>query len=313
MVPVTPGVTVKVEVLTVATFMASLKVAVTTELEQTPVEALGGVTESTVGGGERGGVDGADGQRAGGGKGEDGVGGVVSDGSGNARSHRKGCGVDGGNVHGLAEGGGNDGVGTDHGGSVGRGDGEHGRRRVASVGGGRETPNEVSGQGVAEQVSDAGGEGGGVDGADGERAGGGKGEDGVGGVVSDGSGNAGSDGEGGSVDGANVHGLTEGGGHCGGHYSSVGARPEGAGRRGDENHGRRGQVWISEMIRIAASSHENDHQECCEPGLTSVLFAHQPCLSVLRRCLEDSGREFCVSVPYNSQQHHGNCSHRPLL
>ena len=51
MVPVTPGVTVKVEVLTVATFMASLKVAVTTELEQTPVEALGGVTESTVGGG----------------------------------------------------------------------------------------------------------------------------------------------------------------------------------------------------------------------------------------------------------------------
>ena len=30
-------------------FMASLKVAVTTELEHTPVEALGGVTESTVG------------------------------------------------------------------------------------------------------------------------------------------------------------------------------------------------------------------------------------------------------------------------
>jgi hypothetical protein len=33
----------------VATFMASLKVAVTTELEHTPVEALGGMTESTVG------------------------------------------------------------------------------------------------------------------------------------------------------------------------------------------------------------------------------------------------------------------------
>ena len=32
-------------------FMASLKVAVTTALEQTPVEALGGVTESMVGGG----------------------------------------------------------------------------------------------------------------------------------------------------------------------------------------------------------------------------------------------------------------------
>ncbi len=42
---------VKVDELTVARFMASLKVAVTTELEQTPVLALGGVTESTVGGG----------------------------------------------------------------------------------------------------------------------------------------------------------------------------------------------------------------------------------------------------------------------
>src|ERR1700733_8654102 len=51
MVPVTPGVTVKVAELMVATFMASLKVAVTTELEHTPVEALGGMTESTVGGG----------------------------------------------------------------------------------------------------------------------------------------------------------------------------------------------------------------------------------------------------------------------
>src|SRR5580693_3715445 len=51
MVPVTPGDTVKVAALMVATFMASLKVAVTTELEQTPVEALGGVTETTVGGG----------------------------------------------------------------------------------------------------------------------------------------------------------------------------------------------------------------------------------------------------------------------
>src|ERR1700731_3510121 len=51
MVPATPGVTVKVEVLTVATFMASLKVAVTTALEQTPVAALGGVTDTTVGGG----------------------------------------------------------------------------------------------------------------------------------------------------------------------------------------------------------------------------------------------------------------------
>src|SRR5580698_2752775 len=51
MVPLTPGVTKKVAALTVATFMASLKVAVTTALEQTPVEALGGVTETTVGGG----------------------------------------------------------------------------------------------------------------------------------------------------------------------------------------------------------------------------------------------------------------------
>src|ERR1700676_2902375 len=50
-VPVTPGVTVKVEAVMVATFMASLKVAVTTALEHTPVAALGGVTETTVGGG----------------------------------------------------------------------------------------------------------------------------------------------------------------------------------------------------------------------------------------------------------------------
>ena len=51
MVPLTPGETVKVDELTLATFMGSLKVEVTTLLEQTPVEALGGVTETTVGGG----------------------------------------------------------------------------------------------------------------------------------------------------------------------------------------------------------------------------------------------------------------------
>ena len=50
MVPDTPD-TVKVAELMEATFIASLKVAVTRELEHTPVEALGGVTESTVGGG----------------------------------------------------------------------------------------------------------------------------------------------------------------------------------------------------------------------------------------------------------------------
>src|ERR1700676_2109065 len=50
MVPLTPD-TVKVDELMVARFMASLKVAVTRELEQTPVAALGGATESTVGGG----------------------------------------------------------------------------------------------------------------------------------------------------------------------------------------------------------------------------------------------------------------------
>src|SRR5437016_1870112 len=42
MVPDTPGVTVKVVVFTVETFMASLKVAVTTELGQTPSASLGG-------------------------------------------------------------------------------------------------------------------------------------------------------------------------------------------------------------------------------------------------------------------------------
>ena len=51
MVPVTPGATVKVDELMLATFMASLKVAVMTLLEQTPVEMFGGVTDRTVGAG----------------------------------------------------------------------------------------------------------------------------------------------------------------------------------------------------------------------------------------------------------------------
>ena len=48
-VPLTPGETVKVAALTVVTFMASLKAAVTTLFEQTPPEALGGLTETTTG------------------------------------------------------------------------------------------------------------------------------------------------------------------------------------------------------------------------------------------------------------------------
>ena len=51
MVPLTPGETVKDEALMLATFMASLKVALTTEFEQIPTEAFGGLTERTVGGG----------------------------------------------------------------------------------------------------------------------------------------------------------------------------------------------------------------------------------------------------------------------
>jgi hypothetical protein len=51
MIPVTPGVTVKVVVLIVAGFIASLKVAVMTAREHTPVAPLAGVTETTVGGG----------------------------------------------------------------------------------------------------------------------------------------------------------------------------------------------------------------------------------------------------------------------
>ena len=50
-VPVTPGATVKVAELMEATFMASLKVAVTTELEQTPAAPFGGLTETTTGAG----------------------------------------------------------------------------------------------------------------------------------------------------------------------------------------------------------------------------------------------------------------------
>ena len=51
MVPVTPGETVNVDELMLETFMASLKVALTTLLEHPPTEAFGGLTERTVGGG----------------------------------------------------------------------------------------------------------------------------------------------------------------------------------------------------------------------------------------------------------------------
>ena len=50
MVPVTPGVTVKVVALIVAGFIASLKVAVRTAREHTPVAPLRGLTETTAGG-----------------------------------------------------------------------------------------------------------------------------------------------------------------------------------------------------------------------------------------------------------------------
>src|SRR5436853_632040 len=49
MIPVTPGVTVKVVVLTVAVFIASLKVTVMTPREHTPVAPLTGETETPVG------------------------------------------------------------------------------------------------------------------------------------------------------------------------------------------------------------------------------------------------------------------------
>ena len=51
MIPVTPGLTVKVVVLMVAGFIASLKVAVTAAREHTPVAPVAGVTETTTGGG----------------------------------------------------------------------------------------------------------------------------------------------------------------------------------------------------------------------------------------------------------------------
>ena len=51
MIPVTPGVTVKVVALIDEGFIASLKVAVMTAREHTPVAPLRGVTEITVGGG----------------------------------------------------------------------------------------------------------------------------------------------------------------------------------------------------------------------------------------------------------------------
>ena len=51
MIPVTPGVTVNVVVLTVAVFIASLKVTLMTAREHTPVAPVAGVMETTVGGG----------------------------------------------------------------------------------------------------------------------------------------------------------------------------------------------------------------------------------------------------------------------
>ena len=51
MVPLTPGLTVKVVVLIDETFIASLKVAVTTAREHTPVAPMAGVSETTLGGG----------------------------------------------------------------------------------------------------------------------------------------------------------------------------------------------------------------------------------------------------------------------
>ena len=51
MIPVTPRLRVKVVVLMVAGFIASLKVAVMTAREHTPVTPLRGVTEITTGGG----------------------------------------------------------------------------------------------------------------------------------------------------------------------------------------------------------------------------------------------------------------------
>ena len=51
MIPGTPGVTVKVVVLTDEGFIASLKAPVMTALEQTPAEPLAGVSEITVGSG----------------------------------------------------------------------------------------------------------------------------------------------------------------------------------------------------------------------------------------------------------------------
>src|SRR2546423_616543 len=51
MVPLTPGLRVKVVALMVAVFIGSLKVAVMTAREHTPVAPMAGLTETTIGGG----------------------------------------------------------------------------------------------------------------------------------------------------------------------------------------------------------------------------------------------------------------------
>lgn len=115
--------------------------------------------------------------------------------------------------------------------------------------------------------------------------------------MGDGAGNAWGHRKGCGIDGGNVHSLAESGGD-----DHVGTDAGRTVRRSYGNHGRWGQAWDPVMVRIAASSHGNERQECCERDLASVLFTHQPCLSLLQRSSpnsRDSVTGLRLSVPHN--------------
>jgi hypothetical protein len=171
MVPVTPELTVKVAVLIDEAFIASLKVAVMTAREHTPVAPLAGgdgnynrrriasvrscsetpykvsgqpITKSVLhSGGKYGGVKGISSQRTRWGKDKSRVADIVSNGSDYTGCHGKSCAVDGRRTHCLAKSSGDSRKGTHSRSKVERSHGDYSRRRGTCVGRGGETPYET--------------------------------------------------------------------------------------------------------------------------------------------------------------------------
>ena len=78
-------------------------------------------------------MGGVHGQRARGGERKNGVADIVSDDSSDVRTHAKGCGVDGGRIHRLAEGGGDERKGTHPGRTIGRSNRNDGRVQTCGL------------------------------------------------------------------------------------------------------------------------------------------------------------------------------------